>query len=622
MDSNKTNNTSEEAEIQVNSENMLENPLAETTETVVENQEPETDQDQVSITVEENIEALTQSASLPESKEELLAALIEIESLNSAENKEKSDSIRQAFYKIIKHEHEDLKKQWADEGNSVEAFVATETPIELEFKTVLARIKEKRAELNAALEKQRLDNMQKKTEIIDKIRGLSESTEDIGKNFSEFRKLQQNWKEVGPVPQESVNELWKNYQVQVERFYDLLKINNEFREYDFKKNLEIKSGLCESAERLLEESDVVVAFRQLQKLHEEWRDTGPVAKEFREDIWNRFKLASAAINKKHQAFFEKLKVTEAENFELKNQICEQIEAMDFSTIKSYKEWDAATAQIIALQEKWKTIGFAPRKVNIKIFERFRASCDRFFQLKSAFYKSSKDVLNQNLDKKKALCEKAESLKESTDWKNTTDLLVQIQKEWKAIGPVPKKHSDAIWKRFIAACDFFFEQKEQNAPSQKSEEQKNLTAKKELMAQLETISEEMSKEEAIALFQSLTAAWNQIGHVPFKEKDKIYKQWHETLDATRARLNLSKEKFKRNNDDNRGQGKVLHERERLLRQFDHISNEIKTSENNIGFFTMSKSSGNTLLDEMKNKIEELKAQRDLLYKQIKEIDDNL
>lgn len=624
MDSNKTNKISEDSEIQINSETSLEHPLAETNVIVVENQEAELDLNQVSENVEDNFDVLAQSAELPNSKEELLAALKETESMDSPENKEKTDSIRQAFYKIIKHEHDDLKRQWTEEGNTTEAFVAMESPIELEFKTILARIKEKRAEHNAALEKQRLDNLQTKTAIIEKIRGLSESTEDIGKNFSEFRKLQQNWKDVGPVPQESVNELWKNYQMQVERFYDLLKINNEFREYDFKKNLEIKTGLCESAERLLEESDVVVAFRQLQKLHEEWRDTGPVAKEFREDIWNRFKQASAAINKKHQAFFEKLKETEAENFEQKNLICEQIEAMDFSTLKSYKEWDAATAQIIALQEKWKTIGFAPRKANIKIFERFRASCDRFFQLKSAFYKSSKDVLNQNLDKKKALCEKAESLKESTDWKNTTDLLVQIQKEWKAIGPVPKKHSDAIWKRFIAACDFFFEQKELNAPSQKSEEQKNLSAKKDLIAQLESMTEDMPKEESIALFQTITATWNQIGHVPFKEKDKIYKQWHDTLDATRARLNLSKDKYKsnRNSDENRGQGKVLHERERLLRQFDHISNEIKTSENNIGFFTMSKSSGNSLLDEMKNKIEELKTQRDLLYKQIKEIDDNL
>jgi len=417
--------------------------------------------------------------------------------------------------------------------------------------------------------------------------------------------------------------------MQVERFYDLLKINNEFREYDFKKNLEIKTALCESAEKLTDETDVVVAFRQLQKLHEDWRETGPVAKDFREDLWNRFKNASSIINKNHQGFFERLKAVENENLTQKTAICEALEAIDFDLIKSYKDWDAKTAEIIHLQEQWKAIGFAPKKVNIKVFERFRSACDNFFRKKSEFYKASKDVLNQNLEKKKSLCEKAETLKDSTDWKATADLLIQIQKEWKTIGPVPKKFSDSIWKRFIAACDFFFEQKEKNAPSQKNEEQHNLTAKKELIEQMEALSSEMPDEEATKLIRELSAKWEETGHVPFKEKDKIYKAWHEALDKQMERLHIDKNSRRLNNFQHnledmseKSQGKVLHERERLLRQFDNLSSEIKTSENNIGFFTTSKTSKGGLLDEMKKKIEDLKEERDLIYKKIKMIDDQL
>lgn len=547
--------------------------------------------------------------------------------VNGAEDdiKDKIDVLKISFYKIHKAETETVKKQEGEES----APEPISDPLEAELKELLNSWREKRAGKVAEQEKERLNNLEKKLKLIEDVKALTESSEDIGRTLPEFRRLQQVWKETGNIPQDQVNEIWKKYQIQVERFYDLLKINNEFREYDFKKNLELKTTLCENAEKLAEESDVVVAFRQLQKLHEDWRETGPVAKEYRDEIWNRFKNASSVINKNHQQFFERLKGTENENLNLKTAICEKLESIDFSLLKSYKDWDAKTLEIIQLQEQWKNIGFAPKKVNNKVFDRFRAACDNFFQKKSEFYKSSKEILNQNLEKKKALCEKAEALKESTDWKNTSNILIQIQKEWKSIGPVPKKLSDNIWKRFISACDFFFDRKEKEAPSQKNEEIKNLQAKKDLIAKVEGITNEIPEEEALNIHKTLVAEWNEIGHVPFKEKDKVYKAWHEALDKLTERLNISKDnrrlnKFQQNLEDmtHKGQSKVLHERERLLRQFDSITSEIKTAENNIGFFTMSKSSGNSLLNDMQKKIESLKEERDLIYKKIKMIDDQL
>lgn len=583
--------------------------------------------DAATLTVESSEPAETTLPS-PTTRQEVIDQLKYVIELPGNDKKERIDFLKQTFYRIQKAEAEAKVASDAEEtAETVQAEVSDQ--LETTLKELLNNWKEKRAGQVAELEKQRQENLEKKLQIIESIKSLTESTEDIGRTLPEFRRLQQAWKDTGNVPQEQLNDLWKNYQIQIERFYDLLKINNEFREYDFKKNLEIKTSLCENAERLAEESDVVVAFRQLQKLHEEWRETGPVAREFREDIWNRFKSASSIINKNHQQFFERLKSAETENLAQKTTICEKVEAVDFSKLTTYKEWDEKTSEILQLQEQWKSIGFAPKKVNNKIFERFRAACDSFFQQKSEFYKAAKDVLNQNLEKKKQLCEKAEALKDSTDWKATAETLIQIQKEWKTIGPVPKKVSDAIWKRFIKACDYFFEQKEKFAPSQKNEEVKNLEAKKELIAQLQAIPSNLPEDELLSTFHELTSKWNAIGHVPFKEKDAIYKQWHESLSALDDRLHVSKEshrlnKFQSNLEDmsNKGQGKVLHERERLLRQFDSLSNEIKTAENNIGFFTTSKSSGNTLLAEMTKKIEALKEDRDIIYKKIKMIDEQL
>jgi hypothetical protein len=569
---------------------------------------------------------------VPLSKQDVIDQLKALIEQPGNDKKDRIDYLKQAFYRLHKVEHPDDAREEGEEPEAVApetegAKAAENDPLEEEFKALLNSWREKRAEHNAEQEKQRAQNLEKKKTIIEDIRLLTESTEDIGRTLPEFRRLQQTWKETGPVPQDQVNELWKNYQVQVERFYDLLKINNEFREYDFKKNLEIKTTLCESAEKLAEEPDVVVAFRQLQKLHEEWRETGPVAREYREDIWNRFKNASTQINRIHQQFFERLKLTENENLAKKTAICEQVEAIDYTKLLSYKDWDTMTATVIQLQEQWKSIGFAPKKVNNKIFERFRAACDTFFRHKSDFYKAAKEVLNQNLEKKKALCEKAEALKDSTDWKATADALIRIQKEWKTIGSVPKKMSDTIWKRFIAACDYFFEQKEKNAPAQKSEEAKNLEAKRALIDEVKQLPSDLSEEEAQNAYKDMTARWNAIGHVPFKEKDAIYKDWHEAIDAIYHRFNsrdTRRTKYQHNADDNsgKGQGKVLHERERLLRQFDSLSTEIKTAENNIGFFTMSKSSGDGLLKEITQKIEALKEERDQIYKKIKQIDEQL
>ncbi len=576
---------------------------------------------------EEQVEASSDEPT-PTTKQEVIDQLKRLIESPGNEKKERIDFLKQAFYRIQKAEAEAAAtSESEDTTDSVREEVVD--PFEASLKELLGSWREKRAEQVAELERQRQENLEKKEQIIESIRSLTESTEDIGRTLPEFRRLQQTWKETGNVPQEQLNDLWKKYQVQVERFYDLLKINNEFREYDFKKNLEIKTTLCENAEKLAEETDVVVAFRQLQKLHEEWRETGPVAREFREDIWNRFKNASTTINKNHQQFFERLKSAESDNLALKTEICEKVEAVDLSKLSTYKDWDDKTTEILKLQEQWKSIGFAPKKVNNKIFERFRAACDAFFQQKSEFYKAAKDVLNQNLEKKRLLCEKAEALKDSTDWKATAETLIRIQKEWKAIGPVPKKISDTIWKRFIKACDYFFEQKEKFAPSQKSEEAKNLEAKRELIVQIQAIPADLPEDELLTRFRELTGKWNTIGHVPFKEKDAIYKEWHESLSALDQRLHLSKEshrlnKFQSNLEDisSKGQGKVLHERERLLRQFDSLTNEIKTAENNIGFFTTSKSSGDSFLKEITRKIEALKEERDIIYKKIKMIDEQL
>lgn len=562
-------------------------------------------------------------------KEEVIARLKEIASDVESVTKAEIDGLKQTFYKLHNAEQEAARKKFAEAGGAPEDYVPTPDPLEEEMKNAMSVIKNKRNELAAEVEKQKEMNLQVKLSIIEELKDLLESPEDANKNYTEFKRLQQQWNEVKLVPQASVNELWKNYQLYVEKFYDLLKLNNEFREYDFKKNLEIKTHLCEAAEKLAEETDVVSAFHQLQKLHQEFRETGPVAKELREEIWARFKAASTAVNRRHQQHFDALKEAEQQNLDQKTVICEIIEGIDYNELTNFAAWDAKTQEIIALQNKWKTIGYAPQKMNVKIFERFRAACDAFFNKKAEFFKTVKENMNENLEKKRALCEKAEALKDSTDWKATADTLVKLQKEWKTIGPVAKKHSDVIWKRFITACDYFFEQKNQAGASQRSEEQANLEKKRAIIAQLEAIGEETEADTAIEQVRTLMKEWNAVGFVPFKDKDKVYKQYHALVDKLFERYNISQSNKKlssfKNTISNIQEGSpqaLYREREKLMRAYDNMKSELQTYENNLGFLNAASKKGNSLLTELNRKVEKLKADIDLVKEKIKVIDESI
>ena len=539
------------------------------------------------------------------------------------------DSLKQTFYKLHNAEQEAARKKFVDDGGAPEDYVPTPDPQEEEMKNIMSVIRSKRSELAAEVEKQKEMNLQVKLSIIEELKDLLESPEDANKNYTEFKRLQQQWNEVKLVPQASVNELWKNYQLYVEKFYDLLKLNNEFREYDFKKNLEIKTHLCEAAEKLAEEPDVVSAFHQLQKLHQEYRETGPVAKELREEIWARFKAASTAVNRRHQQHFDALKEAEQQNLDQKTVICEIIEGINYDELTNFAAWDAKTQEIIALQNKWKTIGYAPQKMNVKIFERFRAACDTFFNKKAEFFKAVKESMSENLEKKRALCEKAEALKDSTDWKATADVLVKLQKEWKTIGPVAKKHSDAIWKRFIAACDYFFEQKNKAGASQRTEEQANLEKKRDIIARLEAIGEDTDADTAIDQVRNLMKEWNAVGFVPFKEKDKVYKQYHALVDKLFERYNLSQSSKKLSNfkstlsNIQEGGAQTLYrEREKLARAYENMKSELQTYENNLGFLNAASKKGNSLLTELNRKVEKLKADIDLVKEKIKAVDESI
>ena len=562
-------------------------------------------------------------------KEEVIARLKEIAGDVESVTKAEIDGLKQTFYKLHNAEQEAARKKFAEAGGAPEDYVPTPDPLEEEMKNAMSVIKNKRNELATEVERQKEMNLQVKLSIIEELKDLLESPEDANKNYTEFKRLQQQWNEVKLVPQASVNELWKNYQLYVEKFYDLLKLNNEFREYDFKKNLEIKTHLCEAAEKLAEETDVVSAFHQLQKLHQEFRETGPVAKELREEIWARFKAASTAVNRRHQQHFDALKEAEQQNLDQKTVICEIIEGIDYNELTNFAAWDAKTQEIIALQNKWKTIGYAPQKMNVKIFERFRAACDAFFNKKAEFFKTVKENMNENLEKKRALCEKAEALKDSTDWKATADTLVKLQKEWKTIGPVAKKHSDVIWKRFITACDYFFEQKNQAGASQRSEEQANLEKKRAIIAQLEAIGEETEANTAIEQVRTLMKEWNAVGFVPFKDKDKVYKQYHALVDKLFERYNISQSNKKlssfKNTISNIQEGSpqaLYREREKLMRAYDNMKSELQTYENNLGFLNAASKKGNSLLTELNRKVEKLKADIDLVKEKIKVIDESI
>ena len=575
------------------------------------------------------VEKPTENASKLSSKEEVLLRLKEVAQDAENANKQELDGLKQTFYKIHNAEIEAVKKTFVENGGAEEEFIAQPSGVEEEFKSLMAAIKEKRSALAAEIEKQKEENLQVKLSIIEELKELVESPDDANKSYNEFKKLQQQWNEVKLVPQAKVNELWKNYQLHVEKFYDILKLNNEFREYDFKKNLEIKTHLCEAAEKLADEQDVVSAFHQLQKLHQEFRDTGPVAKELRDEIWNRFKAASTAVNRRHQQHFEALKETEQHNLDQKTVICEIVEAIEFDQLKTFAAWETKTQEVIALQNKWKTIGFAPQKMNVKIFERFRKACDEFFKKKGEFFKLLKEGMNANLEKKKALCEKAESLKDSTEWKETAEILTKLQKEWKTIGPVSKKYSDAVWKRFITACDYFFEQKGKATSSQRSVEQENLEKKKAIIARLTAIDETTDADEASKEVRELMKEWNGIGHVPFKEKDRLYKQYHGLIDQLFDRFNISASNKKLSNFKSSigniqsgGSQSLYREREKLVRTYENMKNELQTYENNLGFLTTSSKKGNSLLTEINRKVEKVKSDLELVLQKIKVIDESI
>lgn len=574
-------------------------------------------------TVTTNEENVTAPEKL--TKAEIIKRLNELKENAVDADRQELEFLKLNFYKQNKLDLEAAKKAFVENGGEPDAFTPEMGPLELEFKTIMSSIKEQRNAVNAALEQERKENLQKKLDILEKMKACADSSDDLNKNYHTFKELQQEWNDIKQVPASNVTELWKNYQLICEKFYDMVKLNNEFREYDFKKNLEQKTHLCEAAESLTEEPDVISAFHQLQKLHQEFRAIGPVAKELREQIWTRFKAASTIINRRHQEYFIAIKDREQNNLDQKTVICEIVEGIDLDTLKTFADWDEKTQEILALQAKWKTIGFTPKRVNTKIFERFRAACDEFFRRKSTFFKTIKESMADNLEKKKALCEKAEALKDSTDWKETAEVLTKLQKEWKNIGPVAKKHSDAVWQRFIGACDYFFAQKNKASHSQHSVETENLEKKTAIINSLKELdaagTADSATQEAV---KAAIKSWNEIGFVPFKDKDRIYKEFHGLVDKLFDRLNLSASEKKLNNFKSslKPESNLYRERERLVRNSEKLKTDIQTYENNLGFLTSSSKKGNSLVNEITRKIEHLKSDLDLVTKKIAAIDEAL
>lgn len=594
---------------QVEKDVTLNSELAKASEVVVESKEP-IEEEQAVEPVAENVRAKYAGMS----NDELLSSLEQLVQQPVEETKDEVLAVKAAFFALKKAETVDTEAE-----NQVDEQ-------EVKFKELLNEIKVKRAELVAAQKTEKAENLAKKQSIIDQINAITDDPDNINRQYSKVKQLQQEFKEVGAVPPTNETQIWKSFQQAIEKFYDLLKINKELRDYDFKKNLEIKQQLCSEAEALDENDDVVAAYKVLQELHNTWRETGPVAKEIREELWERFKNASSVIRKKHQAFFEERKTAEKENADAKTALCEKIEEIKTDGLKTYSAWDDATKQIIALQEEWKKLGFASAKVNKALFARFRKSCDEFFAQKAEFFKNMKDELANNLARKTELCEKAEALKDSTDWKATTDALVALQKEWKTIGPVVKKHSDAVWKRFIAACDEFFEAKKKLSNNVHAVEHENLKAKKEVIASLSEVIETGEGKEAVAKVKEFMAKWQEIGHVPFKEKDKIYAEYRAAVDKAYEKFDMKGSKanlanFETNLNQISGD-KVYHERERLVRTYETKCNELKTYQNNMGFLNATSKSGNSLVKELERKIDRIKEDIALLEQKIKMIDDKI
>ena len=560
-----------------------------------------------------------------QTKQEVLDRVKEIAHGDEAPKKDEVEYLKTAFYKLHIAEREAQMKEYLDAGGDPATYQVTPDPDEEAFKAEMGIIKERRQQQSREQEAEKEENLKKKLDIIEKIKAMVTSPEEANRAYQEFKALQQEWKEIKNVPAERANELWRNYQLYVEQFYDLLKLNSEAREYDFKKNLEIKTRLCEAAEKLAEEPDVISAFHQLQKLHQEYRETGPVSKELREEIWQRFKAASTIINKAHQQHFENLRAREDENLQKKTALCEKVEAIAAEENKSGADWDRHTQEIIAIQQEWKTIGFAPQKMNVKIFERFRAACDDFFARKAEHFRTLKDTYKDNADRKRALIEKAKALQDSTEWRSTSDKLIALQKEWKTIGMVPKKLGDQLWEEFLGACNKFFEARNAAGAGQRSEEHQNLEKKRDVISRLKDAAQEAG-DDLQERVQKLVDEYNSIGHVPFKEKDKLYEEYHAVLDRLYKDLNISVAKRRLNNFKQnlkqvaeRGEAALDSERARLMRQYENLKQEVQTYENNLGFLSVSSKKGNSLIDEMNRKVEKLKGDLQLVKEKIKAID---
>ena len=570
-------------------------------------------------------EAEAQPRKVYETKAEVLRRVQDIAHGEETPQKEEVENLKTAFYKLHVAEREAQLKAYLDAGGDPEKYQITPDEEEEKFKAEMGIIKERRAKLFKEQEAEKQENLTKKLDIIEKIKAMVTTPEDANKNYQEFKALQQQWREIKNVPAEKANELWRNYQLYVEQFYDMLRLNSEAREYDFKKNKEQKERLCEAAENLANEEDIISAFHQLQKLHQEYREIGPVAKELREEIWNRFKAASTVINKRHQQHFEGIRAKEEDNLARKTVLCEKVEAIAAEENKGSGDWEKHTKQIIDIQTEWKTIGFAPQKMNVKIFERFRAACDDFFGRKAEYFKGLKDTFKENADKKRALIEKAKALQDSTDWKSTGDKMIALQKEWKTIGMVPKKLGDQLWEEFLGACNKFFEARNAAGTGQRSEEHANLDKKRDVIEKLKAVAEEAG-ENVQDKVQQLVEEYNAIGHVPFKEKDKIYEEYHAVLDKLYKDLNISVAKRRLNNFKQslkqvaeRGENALDNERARLFRQYEAIKQEVQTYENNLGFLNASSKKGNSLIDEMNRKVQKLKDDMNLVREKIKAID---
>lgn len=561
----------------------------------------------------------------PKTKAEVIEVLKQIVYNGGNVERTELDHLKMLYYRFHNADVASAREKFIEEGGKAEDFMPAPDMDEENFKAQLSLIREMRNKAAEALEAEKQQNLKRKQEIIERIKALAATPEDADKGYNEVKELQTEWQELKAVPAENATELWKNYQLYTEQFYDQLRLNHEMRAYDFKKNLEIKTHLCEAAEKLADVEDPISAFHQLQKLHQEYRETGPVAKELRDEIWKRFKDASTVINKRHQDHFEAIKAKEEENLAKKTELCQQVEALEFDGLKTYAQWEEMTKQVLAIQAEWKTVGFTPRKVNAEIFERFRMACDRFFQAKTAYFKANREKLNANLTAKNALIEKAEALKDSTDWGATTNKFVELQKEWKAIGPVAHKVSDAIWKRFNDACNYFFEQKNAANAGQRKEEEANLELKKGVIAELEKLVENAS-DDLLKSVRELQARWNEIGHVPYSKKEKMYRRYRElcdkiydTLHETAGRRRM--DNFRKNVAD-KGGSELTRERGRLQNALENKKQEIQNYETNLTFFRSSSKKGNSLVADIEKKVERLKEDLNEIVEKIKAVNEQI